>query len=70
MDIIIKSKREEYLRTKNRFYQCGWLDAERNEPQQVQYKTDEDEGQKWYENDYVIGYHDSMSNQFTMDGNV
>ena len=69
MDIITKPNRDTYLRTKNRFYQCGWLDAERGDPQQVQHKTDVDPDHNQYENDYVIGYHDSMNNQFTMDGN-
>jgi hypothetical protein len=61
--ISIKAVRDKYLRTKNRFYQCGWLDAERGEPQQVKAKTDLDEGHVHYENDYVIGYNDSMKNQ-------
>ena len=39
MNIILKNKRDEFLRTKNRFYQAGWLDAERNEPAQASTKT-------------------------------
>ena len=68
MDIITKPNRDTYLRTKNRFYQCGWLDAERGDPQQVQSKTDVDPDHNQYENDYVFGYNDSMNNQFTTDG--
>jgi len=68
MDIITKPNKDTYLRTMNRFYQCGWLDAERGDPQQVQSKTDIDLNHNIYENDYVLGYNDSMNNQFTMDG--
>jgi hypothetical protein len=70
MNIITKTNRDVFLRERNRFYQCGWLDAERGDRQQVRGKSDMDPDQDVNENEYVIGYNDSMNNQFTIDGNV
>jgi hypothetical protein len=64
MKIITKTERDTYLRTKNRFYQCGWLDAERNEPAQASTRARDE---VWYE-EYLAGYKESMSNQFTLEG--
>ena len=62
MNVVIKTKRDTYLRTKNRFYQCGWLDAERNEqPQKLTRPLD----QVWYE-EYKSGYEESMRNSIAM----
>jgi|TARA_B100001079_G_scaffold18169_1_gene14452 hypothetical protein len=63
MSVVVKVKdRDTYLRTKNRFYQCGWLDAERGDKEQVDTPTNE------YEFDYKSGYYESMSNLFTLEG--
>jgi hypothetical protein len=55
-----KTERDTYLRTKNRFYQCGWLDAERNEPAQASTRARD---QVWYE-EYLAGYKASLNNSY------
>jgi len=64
MTIVTKTERDTFLRTKNRFYQCGWLDAERNEPAQASTRARDE---VWYEQ-YLDGYKESMSNQYAMEG--
>jgi len=63
MNVVIKKERDPYLRTKNRFYITGWLDAERNEPAQASTKENDE---PFYQ-DYLEGYRQSMENQFNMD---
>jgi hypothetical protein len=63
MTTVTKINRDTYLRTKNRFYQVGWLDAERGETSQVEMATPGS-----YMDDYLMGYTDSKSNEFTMEG--
>ena len=65
MTIVTKSNRDTYLRTKNRFYQAGWLDAERDEDPQV-YPENAKAGS--IEDSYVSGYRESMSNYMAMAG--
>jgi hypothetical protein len=64
MKIITKDSRDTFLRTKNRFYQCGWLDAERNEPAQASTRSQDE---SCY-NDYLVGYSESMDNAFAQEG--
>ena len=64
MTTITKTTRDTYLRTKNRFYQAGWLDAERNEPAQA--RTREQDELIYAE--YLEGYKNSMDNSFSMEG--
>ena len=64
MNTITKITRDTYLRTKNRFYQTGWLDAERNEPAQASTRAQDED----YYQHYLDGYNESMSNQFTLEG--
>jgi hypothetical protein len=59
--IINKSDRDTYLRTRDRFYQSGWLDAERGDKPQVEF-GDLDST----EEAYLIGYNDSMHNSFVV----
>lgn len=61
-NIVTKVNRDTYLRTKNRFYQCGWLDAERNEPAQASTRAKDES----YYQDYLAGYGESMDNQYAM----
>ncbi len=63
MKNIIKTERDTYLRTKSRFYQTGWLDAERNEPAQA---STREENEEFYQ-DYLDGYRSSMENQFNLE---
>lgn len=64
MNVVTRQTRDTYLRTKNRFYQCGWLDAERNEPAQASTRSQDE---VWYEQ-YLEGYNESMSNSFAVAG--
>jgi ribosome modulation factor len=64
MNIVTKTKRDTFLRTKNRFYQCGWLDAERDEPAQASTRSQDE---NFYQ-EYLKGYKESMSNQYAMEG--
>ncbi|MBI33592.1 MAG: hypothetical protein CMD98_06970 [Gammaproteobacteria bacterium] len=61
-NVITAPNRDTHLRTKNRFYQCGWLDAERGDKEQVITPTTA------HESDYKAGYYESMSNLFTLEG--
>jgi hypothetical protein len=63
MKNIIKTKRDTYLRTKSRFYQTGWLDAERNEPAQASTRENDEE----FYQEYLDGYRSSMENQFNLE---
>ncbi len=63
MKNIIKTERDTYLRTKSRFYQTGWLDAERNEPAQA---STREKNEEFYQ-DYLDGYRSSMENQFNLE---
>ena len=63
MKNIIKTERDTYLRTKSRFYQTGWLDAERNEPAQASTRENDEE----FYQDYLDGYRSSMENQFNLE---
>jgi len=63
MNIVKRTERDDYLRTKSRFYIAGWLDAERNEPAQAS-TTEKDE---LFYQDYLDGYRSSMENQFNME---
>jgi|TARA_R110002074_G_scaffold25541_2_gene75676 hypothetical protein len=65
--VITSTARDEYLRQFNRFYQIGWLDAERGDAMQVNMVLTT-EGDNQYEDDYIAGYNESMSNQFTLEG--
>ena len=65
--LVTKENRDEYLRLQNRFYQIGWLDAERGEAMQVNMVLTS-EGDDAYEQDYIAGYNDSMNNTFTLEG--
>tara|TARA_B100000809_G_C14977594_1_gene473277 strand:- start:207 stop:425 length:219 start_codon:yes stop_codon:yes gene_type:complete len=65
--VITSKARDEYLRQHNRFYQIGWLDAERGDTMQVSMVLTT-EGDNQYEDDYIAGYNESMSNQFTLEG--
>ena len=62
MTTITKTTRDTHLRTKNRFYQAGWLDAERNEPAQA--STREQDEPLYAE--YLVGYKESMDNSFSV----
>ena len=64
MDTVTQKTRDTFLRTKNRFYQCGWLDAERNEPAQASTRQQDE---AMYD-DYLEGYKNSMDNSFAMGG--
>jgi len=64
MKIINKTERDTYLRTKNRFYQAGWLDAERDEPAQA---STREQDEPLYA-DYLAGYKESIDNSFSMEG--
>jgi hypothetical protein len=55
--VTTKAQRDTLLRTKNRFYQCGWLDAERGEPAQASTSTDLQT--EFYYHDYLLGYADA-----------
>ena len=71
MTIVTKEQRDDYLRTKNRFYQTGWLDAERNEDPQItaaEANNTEDLMQQQWKREYICGYEESMSNAFTIEG--
>jgi hypothetical protein len=57
-----KTERDTYLRTKNRFYQAGWLDAERNEPAQASTRAQDE---PMYA-EYLAGYNNSMDNSFSI----
>lgn len=63
MQIVTKSNRDTYLRTKSRFYIAGWLDAERNEPAQASTREQDEE----FYQDYLEGYRQSMENSFAME---
>lgn len=63
MKNIIKTERDTYLRTKSRFYQTGWLDAERNEPAQASTRENDEE----FYQEYLDGYRSSMENQFNLE---
>lgn len=63
MKIVTRTERDAFLRTKNRFYQTGWLDAERNEPAQASTRTQDE----LIYQDYLDGYKQSMDNQYAMD---
>jgi len=65
--VVTKQNKDQYLRKFNRFYQIGWLDAERGDPMQVNMVLTT-EGDNAYEDDYIAGYNESMSNQFTLEG--
>jgi hypothetical protein len=62
--MITKTNRDTYLRTKNRFYQAGWLDAERNEPAQASTRAQDENVYA----DYLTGYKESMDNGFAQEG--
>ncbi len=62
MTTITKQTRDTFLRTKNRFYQAGWLDAERNEPAQASTRAQDETIYA----DYLAGYNESMDNTFVM----
>ena len=64
MTIVTKINRDAFLRTKNRFYQCGWLDAERGERCQV----DLEFGKSKEQCDYLNGYDESMDNSYAQEG--
>lgn len=65
MNVITnKQERDSHLRTKNRFYQTGWLDADRDEPAQA---STREQDEKFYQ-DYLDGYNDAMSNYYTLQG--
>jgi hypothetical protein len=59
--IVTKSNRDSYLRLRDRFYQCGWLDAERGDNPQVEFGDLHSDRES-----YLIGYNDSMHNLFVM----
>ena len=63
MDIVKKTERDTFLRTKNRFYIAGWLDAERNEPAQASTREKDEE----FYQDYLDGYRSSMENSFAIE---
>jgi len=63
MNIVKRTERDDYLRTKSRFYIAGWLDAERNEPAQA---STREQDELFYQ-DYLEGYRQSMENQFAME---
>jgi hypothetical protein len=63
MKVVKLNERDTYLRTKSRFYITGWLDAERNEPAQASTRANDEE----FYSEYLTGYKESMSNQFSMD---
>ena len=65
--VVTHIDRDQYLRQFNRFYQIGWLDAERGDTMQVSMVLTT-EGDNQYEDDYIDGYNESMSNQFTLEG--
>jgi len=61
MNTVTRSNRDTFLRTKTKFYQCGWLDAERNEPAQA---STREKDEPMYAQ-YLEGYNNSMDNSFT-----
>jgi len=63
MDVIKRTERDTYLRTKSRFYITGWLDAERNEPAQASTRENDE---PFYQ-EYLDGYRSSMENQFNIE---
>lgn len=62
MTIVTKTNRDSFLRTKNRFYQTGWLDAERDEPAQASTRAQDED----YYVEYLAGYRESMDNSFVI----
>jgi hypothetical protein len=64
MNIITKKTKNEYLKSKSRFYIAGWFDAERGEQPQ---KSTREKDLNIYK-DYLKGYFDSIENEFTMGG--
>ena len=63
MDVIKRTERDTYLRTKSRLYITGWLDAERNEPAQASTRENDE---PFYQ-EYLDGYRSSMENQFNIE---
>lgn len=61
MTIVTKSEKNNYLKTKNRYYIAGWCDGE----QCVDIIEREDSPE--YQ-DYLDGYADARDNSYTMDG--
>jgi hypothetical protein len=54
--VTTKAERDTLLRTKSRFYQTGWLDAERGEAAQA---STNPQFEAQYQ-DYLKGYSDAM----------
>jgi hypothetical protein len=63
--LVKASNREEYLRTKSRFYVAGWVAAEGNESMQ---KKPVHGAMNWehYYADYETGYGDQIANSECM----
>tara|TARA_B100000470_G_C19566446_1_gene291443 strand:+ start:244 stop:462 length:219 start_codon:yes stop_codon:yes gene_type:complete len=63
--LVKASNREEYLRTKSRFYVAGWVAAEGNEAMQ---KKPVHGAKNWehYYADYETGYGDQIANSECM----
>ncbi len=59
--IIKKTEKNNYLKTKNRYYIAGWCDGEQSTDIVMRENTPE------YQ-DYLSGYADAKENVFTMEG--
>ncbi len=64
-NVVTNVNRNEYLRTKDRYYVAGWVDGENDCKSQVSWDvcaTGE------AEKSYLEGYVNAKDNQFTQDG--
>jgi len=61
MNIITKSEKNNYLKTKNRYYIAGWCDGEQGV--NIVMRPDTQEYQ-----DYLAGYSDAKNNAYSQEG--
>ncbi len=61
MDIVTLSQKNNYLKTKNRYYIAGWCDGEQSSDIVLRENTPE------YQ-DYLSGYADAKDNSFAQEG--
>ena len=61
MDIVTLSQKNNYLKTKNRYYIAGWCDGEQSSD--IVLREDPPEYQ-----DYLSGYADAKENSFVQEG--
>jgi len=61
MDVITLKEKNNYLKTKNRYYIAGWCDGEQGA--NIVMRPDTPEYQ-----DYLCGYADAKDNEFAQEG--